>query len=62
MFLNSCTDLDICKMCLKKQNNLLHSLNILHVKTLDLAFESSIQMGFWDEAEDYGILLIPGFK
>lgn len=54
--------LDICKMCLKKQNNLLHSLNILHVKTLDLAFESSIQMGFWDEAEDYGILLIPGFK
>lgn len=55
-------DLDICKMCLKKQQGFLSSVNLMHVKTLDLAFESSIQLGLWDDAEEYGIRMIPGFR
>lgn len=49
-------------MCLKKQNGYVHPLNLLQVKTLDLAFESSIQLGIWEDAEEYGTRLIPGFK
>ncbi|GLV43770.1 SET and MYND domain containing class 3 [Carabus blaptoides fortunei] len=54
--------LDICRMCLQKQQGFLSSINLMHVKTLDLAFESSIQMGLWDDAEEFGIRMIPGFR
>ncbi len=39
----------------------MHDLNIWHLKTLDHAFESAINVGKWDDAIDYGNELIPGF-
>ncbi|PSN32785.1 hypothetical protein C0J52_25743 [Blattella germanica] len=53
--------LDVCKVCLKKQQGLFHPLDLLHVKVLDLAFESSIEMNQWDQAFEYGMELIGGY-
>ncbi|EDW06155.1 histone-lysine N-methyltransferase SMYD3 [Drosophila mojavensis] len=53
--------LDVCKVCLAKHRGILHPLNVWHVKTLDAAFEASIQVGKWTEALDYGRQLLPGF-
>lgn len=53
--------LDVCKICLKKQQQILHPLNIWRTKTLDMAFESAIDIGKWDEALFYGESLIPEF-
>ncbi|ALC49602.1 Bzd [Drosophila busckii] len=53
--------LDMCKVCLKKQSGVLHSLNVWHVKTLDAAFEAAIDVGKWSDALDYGQRLLPGF-
>jgi SET and MYND domain-containing protein len=47
---------------MKKQQGLFHHLDLLHVKVLDLAFESSIEMGQWEEAAEYGQELVPGFQ
>lgn len=49
-------------MLLHKQTNVLHQMNIYRLKTLDLAFESAIDVGKWDEALRYGNDLIPGFR
>lgn len=46
---------------LTKQRGILHPLNVLHVKTLDLAFESAINVGKFDEALAFGNELVPGF-
>lgn len=55
-------DLDVCKMCLEKQNGIFHPNNINHIKILDLAFESAIKMELWKEGLKYGILLIDGYR
>lgn len=52
----------MCKVCLKKQQGLFHNLDLLHVKVLDLAFESSIEMGQWEEAAEFGQELVPGYQ
>lgn len=49
-------------MCLEKQNGIFHPDNINHVKILDLAFESAIQMEQWKDSLKYGILLIDGYR
>ncbi|KAF5299334.1 hypothetical protein FQA39_LY02507 [Lamprigera yunnana] len=54
--------LDVCKVCLRKHQGVLHDLNIQHVRILDSAFESSIDFGQWDEAKQFGVALISGFK
>ncbi|PNF32480.1 Histone-lysine N-methyltransferase SMYD3 [Cryptotermes secundus] len=54
--------LDVCKVCLKKQQGLFHNLDLLHVKVLDLAFESSIEMGQWEKAAEFGQELVPGYQ
>ncbi|KAK4881149.1 hypothetical protein RN001_004468 [Aquatica leii] len=54
--------LDVCKVCLRKHEGVLHRLNIQHVRILDSAFESSIDFGQWDDAKKFGIALIPGFR
>lgn len=54
-------DLDVCKVLLKQQHNVLHPLNVWHVKTLDHAFDSAINVGKWEDAIDYGNDLLPGF-
>ena len=55
-------DLDVCKILLRRQSGVLHRFNVCHLKVLDLAFESAIDVGKWDEAVDYGNQLIPGFR
>lgn len=37
-------------------------MNVFYLKTLDLAFESAIDVEKWDEALEYGCQLIPGFR
>ncbi|XP_055547017.1 histone-lysine N-methyltransferase SMYD3 [Wyeomyia smithii] len=54
--------LDVCQLCLKKQENILHYYNVWHLKTLDHAFESAIKMKKWSEAINYGLRLVKGFK
>lgn len=54
--------LDVLQLCLKKQAGVLHPLNIWHLKTLDAAFESAINMQKWPEALEYGIKALPGFR
>lgn len=49
-------------MCLEKQNGIFHQNNINHVKIIDLAFESAIQMEQWTDSLKYGILLINGYR
>lgn len=56
------TDLDICSILVSKQRGILHKLNVFYLKTLDLAFESAIDVEKWDEALVYGNELIPGFR
>lgn len=55
-------DLDVCSILIRKQIGVLHKLNVFRLKTLDLAFESAIDVGKWDEALEYGVDLIPGFR
>lgn len=52
----------MCQLLLKRQKHVLHPLNVWHVKTLDHAFESAINVGKWDDAIEYGNELLPGFK
>lgn len=54
--------LDVCEICLNKQESLLHPLNVWHVKTLDAAFEAAIKVQKWTTALEYGLRLIPGFR
>ncbi|XP_055380486.1 histone-lysine N-methyltransferase SMYD3 isoform X2 [Condylostylus longicornis] len=54
--------LDVCKICLDKQNNVLHQLNLWRIKTLDSAFESAIEFNKWADAIEFGSQLVPGFK
>ncbi|XP_058816453.1 histone-lysine N-methyltransferase SMYD3 [Topomyia yanbarensis] len=53
--------LDVCQLCLKKQENILHYYNVWYLKTLDHAFESAINMEKWEEAIAYGLRLVNGF-
>ncbi|XP_012251505.2 histone-lysine N-methyltransferase SMYD3 isoform X2 [Athalia rosae] len=54
--------LDVSKICLKRQDGVLHSLNLQHVRTLDAAFEAAVNLGAsWEDAEQYGLNLIPGY-
>lgn len=55
-------DLDICSTLVARQRNVLHRMNVWFLKTLDLAFESAIEVERWDEALEYGIELLPGFR
>uniref|UniRef100_A0A6P7GVB7 Histone-lysine N-methyltransferase SMYD3-like n=1 Tax=Diabrotica virgifera virgifera TaxID=50390 RepID=A0A6P7GVB7_DIAVI len=55
------TFLDVCKVCLKKQKGILYKYNVKHIKTLDLAFDSSIEFGKFEEATEYGLQLIKSF-
>lgn len=54
--------LDICELCLFKQQNVLHHYNVWHLKTLDQAFETAINMEKWEDAEKYGNQLKDGFR
>lgn len=49
------------KVCLKKQENVLHPLNIQHVQTLQAAFDSAVSLQHWEEAESYAKRLVNGY-
>ena len=61
-FLTISTDLDVCRIVLKKQSDLFHPLNLLRAKTFDAAFESAIELGQWEDAVVYGKILLPAFQ
>ena len=54
-------DLDVCEICLQKQRGVLHKYNIKHVKTLDLAFQSSIDFQKWDFARTLALELVDAY-
>ncbi|XP_015176483.1 PREDICTED: histone-lysine N-methyltransferase SMYD3 isoform X2 [Polistes dominula] len=53
--------LDVSKICLKKQEGVLHAFNIQYVRTLEAAFEASVRLLSWEDAEYYGQRLLPGY-
>lgn len=55
-------DIDVCTVLLKKHSGLLHPLNAHHIKVLDLAFESAIDVEKWKEALQFGLRLVPGMR
>ncbi|XP_037928610.1 histone-lysine N-methyltransferase SMYD3-like, partial [Teleopsis dalmanni] len=54
--------LDVLQICLNKQKDYLHPLNLWRVKTLDAAFDAYIEVGKWVDALEIGRLLIPGYR
>ncbi|XP_067215215.1 histone-lysine N-methyltransferase SMYD3 isoform X2 [Linepithema humile] len=53
--------LDISKMCLEKQKNILHRFNVQHVRTLEAAHIAAMNLECWEDAEFYGKELMPGY-
>ena len=43
------------------QENLLHPLNIKHIRTIESAYDACIHLENWNEAEYFGLKLLPGF-
>uniref|UniRef100_A0A182PMG0 MYND-type domain-containing protein n=1 Tax=Anopheles epiroticus TaxID=199890 RepID=A0A182PMG0_9DIPT len=54
--------LDVSRLCLQKQERVLHRYNVHHIKTLDNAMESALNMEKWTEATGYGLRLLDGFR
>ncbi|XP_026276432.1 histone-lysine N-methyltransferase SMYD3 isoform X2 [Frankliniella occidentalis] len=54
--------LDVCKVCLKKQDGLVHPMNLQRIKALDTAFESAIDVGSWEDAKKLGEEVEPGYR
>ena len=56
-------DLDVCRSSLKKQSaSYVHPLNVVYLKTLESAFFSALDLGFWEEAAKVGEELIEGYR
>ncbi|XP_072765450.1 histone-lysine N-methyltransferase SMYD3 isoform X1 [Anoplolepis gracilipes] len=53
--------LDVSKICLKKQKNVLHKFNIQYIRTLETAHIAAVNLECWEDAELYGKELIPGY-
>ncbi|XP_070171664.1 histone-lysine N-methyltransferase SMYD3 isoform X2 [Polyergus mexicanus] len=53
--------LDVSKICLKKQKNILHRFNIQHIRSLETAHIAAMNLEYWEDAELYGKELIPGY-
>lgn len=49
-------------MILQKHVGLLHPLNVHHIKLLDLAFESAINISKWSLAVEFGLRVLPGLR
>nr|CAD7429956.1 unnamed protein product [Timema monikensis] len=56
------TYLDVCKVCLKKQSGIFHKQDMLRARVVDLAFESSIEMGQFPLAREYGEELVSSYR
>lgn len=53
-------DIDVCLNLDKKQQKVLHPLNIWRIKTLDMAFEAAIDFQRWEEGVAFGKNFIKG--
>lgn len=53
--------LDVSKICLEKQKNILHKFNVQHVRTLEAAHIAAMNLECWEDAEFYGKELVPGY-
>ncbi|KAL0112790.1 hypothetical protein PUN28_012213 [Cardiocondyla obscurior] len=53
--------LDVSKICLAKQEGVMHEFNIKHVRTLEMAHIAAINLECWEDAESYSKKLIPGY-
>lgn len=60
-FLIMAIDLDVSKICLKKQKGVMHKFNIQHVRTLEMAHIAAMNLECWEDAEFYGKELMPGY-
>jgi len=54
-------DLDVSKICLKKQKGVMHKFNIQHIRTLEMAHIAAMNLEYWEDAEFYGKELLPGY-
>ncbi|XP_066146332.1 histone-lysine N-methyltransferase SMYD3 isoform X1 [Euwallacea fornicatus] len=59
---NISLDLDVCKICLKRQKGLLNKYHVRHMKILDLAFEAAIDLEDFDSALEYGLELVESYN
>ncbi|XP_014214307.1 histone-lysine N-methyltransferase SMYD3 [Copidosoma floridanum] len=53
--------LDISKICLSKQKGVFHPLNIQYIRTMESAFDAAVNLGYWEDAQSFGIDLLPGY-
>nr|CAD7574272.1 unnamed protein product [Timema californicum] len=60
--MNNIAYLDVCKVCLKKQSGIFHKQDMLRARVVDLAFESSIEMGQFPLAREYGEELVSSYR
>ncbi|XP_052899084.1 histone-lysine N-methyltransferase SMYD3 isoform X2 [Anopheles moucheti] len=54
--------LDVSRLCLQKQESVLHRYNVHHIKTLENAMESALNLEKWSEATGYAVKLLDGFR
>ncbi|XP_057370124.1 histone-lysine N-methyltransferase SMYD3-like [Daphnia carinata] len=54
--------LDVCKLCLTKQEDSFHDLCLIRSKVLDAAFDSAVQLQLWESAIQYGFPLVHAYK
>lgn len=54
-------DLDVSKICAKKQRGILHRFNVQHVRTLETATTAAVNLKYWEDAESYAKELEPGY-
>jgi SET and MYND domain-containing protein len=53
--------LDHIKMCLLKQKDIFHPLNIQHIQTIEIALVTAVDQEYWEDADTFGIRLLPGY-
>ncbi|XP_058059609.1 histone-lysine N-methyltransferase SMYD3 [Anopheles bellator] len=56
------TYFDVCRLCIDKQEGVLHPLNAHYLKTLENGFDSAIKLQKWDAALDYGARAARGYR
>ena len=52
----------MCILLERRQRGVLHEKNLYRLKLLDLAFETALNLGRYEDAVDFGKKLLPGLK
>lgn len=53
--------LDASRMCLEKQDGILHPYNLLSIRMLEMALVAAMNLELWDEAQIYAAKLTPRY-